>query len=61
MPEPLKAPPSCPHCLDETDCSNVAVCRAVCAAYGQPVDEPRPIVAPYGMIGDRPRELHECD
>jgi hypothetical protein len=30
---PLAAPATCPNCVDETDCSSVAICRAVDAVY----------------------------
>ena len=38
MTAPFRAPPGCAHhCYDETDCSNVAICRAVAELYGVPM------------------------
>jgi hypothetical protein len=34
---PLAAPATCPNCVDETDCSSVAICRAVDAVYATPL------------------------
>ena len=33
---PRTAPASCPHCHDESDCSNVDICRAVDEQYQPP-------------------------
>lgn len=38
-PAPEKAPDTCPHCIDETDCSNVAACNAVAEVYAKPAPE----------------------
>lgn len=27
------APPDCPHCIDDRDCSQVAICNAINGAY----------------------------
>ena len=31
--EPVKAPPTCEHCEDETDCCNALICRTVYEMY----------------------------
>lgn len=31
--KPIKAPPDCPHCIAERDCSSAPLCAAVSAAY----------------------------
>ena len=40
--EPQRAPASCPHCIDATDCASVDVCCAVEAVYAAPTTSPEP-------------------
>lgn len=35
--KPLRAPPGCRFCYDETDFGSVLICRAVAEVYGEPV------------------------
>lgn len=35
---PLKAPPCCAACEDETDCSHVLICRSVAEVFGEAVE-----------------------